>query len=226
MKRAIIIFSAVFLAVIGWYLIWNSMMAEDVARVKATIAHHDARIKTMHRTMTLKAEDVYATGFPFGFRVRVDRPTLSKIWGKESYAVSFDHVELEKQDDAQGRYAVLAPNTLDALYAIEGSAPEKYTVTVNELPGVLVRAQGSSMQCSGLPGSARCEAVSDEAPLISYAAQMPRNVVLDVSLNGKTKQIGFTFMPLNIPVFMTIPAEMSGPLEVFVGMLREAMVYQ
>ncbi len=53
-----------------------------------------------------------------------------------------------------------------------------------------------------------------------------RTLILTVSLNGATKQIGFTFTSLAIPVFMPIPKDATGPLEIFVGMLREAMVYR
>lgn len=226
MRNVAYAFSACVLLVAGWYLIWSHLMAGDVARVKASIDHHYQRIKTAERYVTLKADEVYATGFPFGFRVAVARPTLSQVWGTQSYAISFDHIELEKVGDDDGRYRVIAPSSFDAMYAEEGKAPEKYRVSVNAMPGLLLRAAGSSRECPNLPGTKRCEPVADDAPLNAYAVQLPSNLVLEVSLNGKTQKIGFNFMPINLPIFQTIPDRMSGPLTIFVGMLREALVFK
>ena len=33
-------------------------------------------------------------------------------------------------------------------------------------------------------------------------------------------------MEINVPIFQPIPADMSLPLEIFVGMLREALVFK
>ena len=64
-----------------------------------------------------------------------------------------------------------------------------------------------------------------DAPFITYAAQLPSRLVLNVGLNGKTQKIGFTLIPMGVPVFMQIPANVSYPLQTFVDMLREAMIY-
>jgi hypothetical protein len=226
MRKAIYAISACVLLVAGWYFLWTQMMTADVARVKASIDHHYQRIKTAERYVTLKADDVYATGFPFGFRVAVARPTLSQVWGTQSYAVSFEKIELESTGGDDGRYRVIAPSTFDAMYAEDGKAPEKYRVSVNAMPGLLLRAGGNSRECPNLPGAKRCEPVAEDAPLNAYAVQLPSNLVLDVSLYGRTQKIGFNFMPINLPIFQTIPDRMSGPLTLFVGMLREALVFQ
>lgn len=225
MRKFAAIVAAALLLVAGWYGVWNSMLSADVARVKASIDHHYRAIKEKHPHVTLKADDVYATGFPFGFRIAVDRPTLTQIAGRESFAISIPRVELEKVSDAEGRYRLHAPATFDAMYATEGQAPELYSITVNEVPAMLLRAQADSRACSPLPGAQRCAPVAADAPLITFATQLPKSLVLDVSLNGKSQKIGFSFLPISIPVFMTIPADMNGPLQLFVGMLREAMVY-
>lgn len=237
MRIAIISISVLLSAIAGWYLLWSQLMAGDVARVKASIDYHYQRIKTAERYVTLKADDVYATGFPFGFRVAVARPTLSQVWGRESYAVSFKKIELESMGGDDARYRVITPATFDALYAEEGKAPEKYRVALNKVPGLQLAAQIPSPLGGGL-GWGRNKAMPhpDNAPLPAsplqgeelkyFAVQLPRNLVLEVSLNGKTQQIGFNFMPINLPIFQTIPDRMSGPLTLFVGMLREALVFQ
>lgn len=225
MKKFVVMLSLLLILTAGWFLAWRSMMAPQVAQVKASIDHHYRAIKARTPTATLKADAVYATGFPFGFRVAVDRPTLTQVWGKESYAVSLPRVELSRVDAAQGRYRVTLPATFDAMYATEGAAPEKYSITLNAVPAVLLRAQGDSRACSGLSGAVPCAAVAADAPLISYAAQLPGQLVLEVSLNGSRKQIGFTLPSLGVPVFFAIPDTAAQPLQTFVGMLREAMLF-
>jgi hypothetical protein len=225
MKKTIALISLLLLLVATWFLVWRSIMAPQVAQVRASIDHHYRAIKTQSPTVTLKADEVYATGFPFGFRVAVARPTLTQIWGRESYAVSLPLVVLERTDAAQGRYRAQLPATFDAMYAVEGSAPEHYEITLNAVPAVLLRAQGDSRQCPNLPGARPCAAVADEAPLISFAAQLPRQLVLDVAMGGKSEKIGFTLTPLPVPVFLPIPATAAQPLQTFVGMLREALVF-
>lgn len=184
----------------GWFFLWKSMMSDDVALVEAAVKHHYETIKAATPTATFKVDGIYATGFPFKFRVAVHRPTLTQIWGGESYAVSFEKIELEKTND---RYRVIVPAQLDTMYAKDGNAPERFHITLNEVPALLLRGK-------------------ENGPLTEFAPQLPRKLVLDVELNGQTKQIGFDFMPLNIPVFMPIPADVSRPLQIFVGMLREA----
>lgn len=225
MRRFFVLVGIAGLLIVAWFIAWHSLMAADVARVKASIAYHDTAIKALQPHVTLKADDVQATGFPFGFRILVIRPILSQITGNESFAISLPSVELQKVDTPEGRYRVLAPDTFEAMYAEQGAAPEQYQIRVSPVPAVLLRAQGNSQRCSPLPGAQHCPAVAEDAPLISFAAQLPESLMLDVTLNDKTKHIGFHFTPVNVPIFMTIPADMDRPLQLFVGMLREAMVY-
>lgn len=205
MHRILFVVAVFAIALGAWYFAWRGIMASDVAQVEATIEYHYRAIKEQTPTATFKADGVKATGFPFGFRVLVHRPTLTQVWGKESYAVSFEWMELERKNATD--YRVIAPNTFDAMYAIEGAAPEKYALNASELPSILLRAEG------------------EEDPLLRFAAQMPKKLVLDVSLNGQTKQIGFDFLSVPIPFFTPLPTNVSYPLQIFVGMLREAMVF-
>lgn len=225
MRSFIFIASAILLATAAWFFTWRSLMADDVAQVRASIDHHYQAIKAQNATTTLKADEVYATGFPFGFRVAVARPTLTQVWGRDTYAISLDRVELENVNTAEGRYRVTLPAKFDAMYATSGQAPERYRITLNEVLAVLLRAQADSQRCPNFPGSRPCAATAPTDPLISFAAQLPARLVLDATLNGNTKQIGFNLTPIAVPIFITIPADADQPLQRFVGMLREALVY-
>lgn len=193
------------LLVAAWFGIWHSMVAADVARIKASIDYHYHTIKAAQPHVTFKADDVYATGFPFRFHVAVDRATLSQIIGKESYSVSLPRVELS--GDAKGGYRVLLPLEFDALYAAEGIAPERYQITLHEAPGVVLRAQ------------------KEGAPLTEMVVQLPRLLGFYAALNDKAEAIGFPGLSLPMPLIIPIPADPSRELQLFVGMLREALVY-
>lgn len=226
MRRLVIAVAVVIALTGGWYGIWHSMMSGDVARVQASLEHHNQRIKEHNRYLVLKADKVEAAGFPFAFRVVVTRPTLSMIFNRETYAVSLPEVLMEPVDSGQGRYRVTLPATFDALYAIDGSAPENYKVTISPVPQFALRAAGDSTKCSLLPGGPKCEPVGETAPILTYASEMPKTLTLHMELNGQKRDAAFNMFAFQLPVFREIPKEMDGPLEMFIGILREAMVYK
>ena len=221
MRKAV--YAAVILLLLGgaWFAIWHRMMAGPVAQVEATIAHHHTAIKAITPSATFKADGVHASGFPFAFRVTVERPTLTQIWGDETFAVSVPSLELPRVDTGEGRYRVRMPATFEALYARPGLPPEQFEITPDAMPAILLRAAGDSRACSNLPGARACT-VQPTDPLISFAVQLPASLILKVERNGEAKQIGFRFVPLNLPVFAAIPGDVTRPLQIFVGMLREA----
>ena len=129
-------------------------------------------------------------------------------------------------DAVQGRYRVALPNHIDALYATDGAAPESYTVTMDAVPSLLLRAQGDSRVCSDLPGMGTCAPVTADAPLISYALQLPASITLHMALGGETRDVKFAAPAFNVPLFLPIPAEIDGPLGLAIGVLREALVFK
>ena len=215
----------VLVLIAGWYGAWRWMMSDDVARVRASIDYHNTAIKALDRNIILKADEVSASGFPFHFQVKVKRWTLSAIHTPRTFGVSLPEVTLEPTDSGQGRYRVLLPATFDALYTEDGGVLENYKVTMSSVPQVAVRAQADSNQCSPLPGQAHCKDVAVDAPIITYATEIPATITLHMELNGEAKDAAFQLTPVSIPVFMNIPADVGGSLELFVGVLREALVY-
>lgn len=217
----------IFLVLTGvYYAIWRNALADDVERVKITIAHHNEMYRAKNRWVTLKTDDIYPVGFPFSSRVRVDRPTLTFVWGKETYGVSLPWAELSLRDAESGTYVVTYAPTLEAVYAESGQAPEEYTVTPRQTLAVLVRAHGDSRECSFLPSGQRCKPVSPTDPLITYAVQLPDNLTIDMTLNGRTREAGFQLVSINIPLFRRFPEEADRPVQMLVNILREALVYQ
>lgn len=226
MKKPVLI-GLVLLAVLSvWYLVWRSMLAEDVARVKASIEYQNHQFREKNRWITFKADKVRPSGFPFHARVRIVRPTLTFVWKDETYGASFPWMDLSARDADAGSYEVTYASHLEAVYAKSGQAPEEYKVTPKEPVAVLVRAQGDSRACPNLPGSKPCAAVGAADPLISYAVKIPAIFTITMEKDGATKDATFKLIPVAIPIYQKIPAEMDRPLELFVNILREAMVFQ
>ena len=210
----------------AYYMVWRANLSGDVARVEATIAHHNAEFRKNNRWVTFKADSLSRAGFPFASRVYVKRPTLTFVANDETYGVSLPWVELSLRDSKSGTYTVTYPQSFQALFAKSGLAPEEYTVTLQQPMAVLVRAQGDSRLCSFLPGGQRCAAVGPADPLISFAVQFPETLLVDMALNGRSKTAKFNVIPLDIPIFRLVPKEADHALQLFVGMLREALIFQ
>ena len=226
MKKIIVIILCFSVFSLLWYGVWRLLMADNVAQVDVSIHYQNQQFKTVTPTIVLKAESVEAAGFPLGFRVRVVRPVLSMIDGHETFAISLPSLELARTDATEGRYRVILPARFNALYAKDGAAPENYDVTMDAVPPVMLRAQGDSQQCSTFPGAARCAAVKADTPLISYAVATPKMLTLHMALNGDSRDATFELTPMVVPVFRAIPKTMDRPLQIFVGMLREALVFK
>lgn len=200
------IFGLMLLYAIAW-IAWQQLTYEDVEQMKATVEHHHDVLKESNQKATLKVEKVRASGFPFAVRVALIHPSIAMIAGDETYVVSFSKLEWSKVNDTTYRLVNL-PKELEALYAKSGAAPEKYKVTWNETPEIYLQA------------------VDEKSPLTKFGVKLPRQLTLTAELNGRTRQIGFNNpILLPQPIYQEIPADASRPLALFVGMLREALVY-
>lgn len=207
-----------------WYGAWSAIVAPDVARVKASVAHHYTQLRTANRNVSLEADAVEAAGFPFAFNVRVTRATLSMVDGDETFAVSIPSLTLQTTDSSQGTYRVALPATVEALYAKNGAAPEHYSVTMDRVPKLSLSAKDAKQACGPLAGKP-CEDVAADAPLISYAVGLPSRIVLHMQLGAKSRDAAFDLIAIDVPIYQEIPTSMSSPLQLFVGILREALVF-
>lgn len=229
MRSALTIAGGLLALLLVWFAIWFVMMRPHVARIEASLKYQNEQQKiygAFKPILNIKYDDVYATGFPFRFEVAVVRPTLSMIYVNETYAVSFPQVTLSSSDSALGRYRVNVPATIEAFYAKDGGVPEHYTATARPVPDLLLSAQAADVKCGPLTGKA-CSPVAADAPIVSYAVGLPKAIQLHMVLNGKTRDVHFPIAPVEIklPIFRTIPNDLSTPLEIFVNILREGLVF-
>lgn len=227
MRKLWMMVAVFFVAALLWLAIWHAMMSGDVARVKASIDYHYQHLREVNRTMSLKADAVYATGFPFSFMVAIEGATLSMVEGDETFAVEIPKLTLASSDAALGRYRVNLPATVEALYAKNGAPPEHYIVTPDAMPQLMLSAQNGNQRCGALTG-VRCVPTEKNAPLVSYAVGVPASISLHMQLAGEVRDATFTLSPIAItlPIFQPIPQDMSRSLQLFVGVLREALVFK
>lgn len=216
--------AAAFALILAWFGIWSLLMADDVARVKASIDHHYQQLRSVNRTMSLVADSVAASGFPFAFEITVKRATLSMVDGDETFAISIPALTMKATDSGQGTYRVTLPETIEALYAKNGQAPEQYRVTMNTTPKLNLSAADASKPCGPLMGRA-CADVAADAPLVSFALGLPSSITLHMQLDDKTRDARFELPVIDVPMYQPIPRDMSRPLQLFVGVLREALVF-
>ena len=211
--------------VLAWLGVWSWLMAGDVARVKASIDYQYAKLRTHNHMMSIEADAVFATGFPFAFKVGVTRATLSMVDGDETFAISIPELTLVPMDSGQGSYRVLLPDAVEALYAKAGAAPEHYVVRVDAMPKLLLSAADSKKQCGPMAGTA-CVDVARDAPLISYAVGLEKPITVHMQLGSETRDATFDVPKIPVPIYQEIPADLSRPLQLFVGVLREALVFK
>jgi len=225
MRHILKIIGIIFAITLLWLAVWMGIMRADVAQVKASILHHNEAFRTANPYVNFKADDVHATGFPFAFQVAMVRPTLSMVDGDESFSLSFARVLLTLTDAGQGRYRVELPREVEALYGKNGAAPEHYVVVADVVPQLALSAADSKKPCGPMVGKA-CVDVAADAPIISYAVGFPPSINLTMTLNGENRVANFPLPPIPVPVFQPIPSQVAGGLQLFVGVLREALVFK
>lgn len=211
--------------VIAWFGIWSLIMAPDVARVKASIDYHYQQLRTHSRAMSFEADSVTASGFPFAFNIRVKRATLSMVDGDETFAISIPSLTMTLSDSSQGTYRVHLPNTVEGLYAKNGQPPEHYLATADLLPKLNLSAADATKPCGPLAGR-KCVDVASDAPLISYALGLPGAITVHMQLGSESRDATFDLPAIQVPIYQPIPSDMSRQLQLFVGVLREALVFK
>lgn len=227
--------AAAALVVLVWFGIWSWVISADVARVKISIEYHYQALRANGQAASIRADAVRAEGFPFRFRVAVKGLTLSMIEGESTFAVSIPKLTLAPVNTMSGGYRVRLPSRIEVLYAISGSPPEHYRVTVDALPLLMLSAQAGGSKCGELRGI-RCAAVAADAPLRSFLLKQPlqtdmmlrkpQPIILHMEMNGQSRDASFDFGYPYMQVYQAIPVDISRSLGLFVGVLREALVYK
>lgn len=210
-----------FVSLFVWHRIWLAGMQPHVKRIEETIAHYNQLYKSSTYRATIKAAEVRAAGFPFLKKVIIDQPNLAMVQGGITYAVETECIQLIFEDAKQGRYRAEIINDINALYAEAGKAPEAYVVKVSNMPSLWARVQDTSPRCVGEHCAAKPEKL-----LAELGFELKGDVLLTATLADRSERIGFNAAAIPKPIFMPIPSDVSRPLSLFVGMLREALVFK
>lgn len=210
MKKLLLLILLLLAILGGWYATWRSGMGGHIDRVEATIAQLNQRYKTPRYRATIEYAAIKPSGFPFSRSITITSPRINMIEGRETYSIGLSHATLTYEDETQGRYRLRVSPETQALYAIEGSAPEHYRVSVSGMPGLWLRAG---------------EGEGDVAPLAQIGFQLAAETMLKAQLGDKTRDIAFRQMAFPKPLFIDIPGDIAYPVSIYVGMLREALVF-
>lgn len=204
----------------GWYVKWSASMEPHITRVEQTIDAYNQRFKTSAYRATLKANGIYASGFPFQKTVVIDTPNMAMVWNNETYAIEAEYLKLHFEDKAQGRYSVSMPEEIQALYASPNTAPEAYKVSINTPPSIWLRVKDTRPQCK----TQDCMA-TPEALLSEVGIQPNGTILLSAAMKDRSEQIAFPLQAIPKPYFLALPNDPSRAVSLFVGMLREALVF-
>ena len=207
MKRIVQLLVILLVLAAGWFCLWYSLMADHVTQVEATIAYQNQQFKSATPNMVLKAEKVYATGFPFRMLVAIKRLSWSMVEGKETYLITTDMIEAEPMGG--GEYRLHPTDQYDALYAKDGAAPEHYHVTISDAPEVILRAADDK----------------PDTPMTEYKAFLPSVMGATMELNGKSSRANFPLSQTDFMNYQPIQKNVERPLWLFLGVLREALVF-
>jgi len=220
MKRFLIIAIFALVALGVWYASWRSAMSPHVAFVERNIVEANKRYKTPNYRATIEYKSIRPAGFPFGHSVIIEAPSINMIQANETYSIRTDLLRLTFEDANQRRYKLEVPSIVTALYAVANAAPENYSVDVASAPAVWLRVQGDKPGCRGeqcLP--------SPDALWKEIGIELPPEILLNAHLGKKTRPISFRQQAYPMPIFIPLPENISRPVFLFVGMLREALVY-
>lgn len=187
---------------------WYVESGKVVAQTEQSIVHWRKEFQARQPNIRIQYDDISRAGFPFSPAARIGQPTLSTVSGNESFAVGFETVTLVRI--GAGSYRVETPDSARAVYAVTGEAPEEYLIGWSVAPKLYVRTKTA------------------DAPFAEYGVQLPQSLLLIPTLNGASEKIAFNFSPLLTvrPIYAPIPQEVAYPLQIFVGMLREALVFK
>lgn len=220
MRLALSIACVCLVALAAWYIKWSVSMEPHIARVEHTIDAYNQRFKTNAYRATLKANAIYASGFPFRRTVVIDTPNIAMVWHNETYAIEAQYLKLHFEDVSQGRYSIGLPAEIQALYATPNAVPEAYKVSITTPPSLWLRVKDTPFTCKAAECLAPAEAIFKEVGIQPHGSML-----LSATLNGRNEHISFALQPIPKPYFMALPDDPSRAISVSVSMLREALVF-
>lgn len=213
-SRQIIIASIllVLASVVQWYL----ATSDAKAHVEMSLKHWQQQFKQTNRHFQIRWDGIEIRGAPFTHEVVLINPTFSMISGNVSYALGAR--ELSLIESSAGNYALSFPDKAGrAAYAESGSMPEEYQFAWDNALTVQLFARDANHK------------ISQQEPVSHIIALLPESLILTATLADKRQKISFNYREwqrVAIAQERPIPSDISGSLQIFVGMLREALVFQ
>lgn len=198
------------LILLGLYLRWSGGADEQKAWVLANISHFEQQFTSNTAKVQFQYDSIEVLGFPFSHYVRFYQPALNLRVGAEHFYIALNRMDMMPDGDEQQRYQLEISNEMTVGYKSTGNVQESYRLHVSGLPKLWLQAAEG-------PAPAHWS---------EYGVAFTGSLTLDVTNDQKSEKIGFNPMATPIPIWRKIPAHIHYPAQLFVGMLREAMVYR
>ena len=228
------ILTGIAIMLFGYGVVWYQEASAIRNHVDVSLLKLRQDLKQTNPNMRVQWDDISLAGFPFAPSAIVQAPTLSMVYHGESYSVGFDALHFSPGGIAgvprEGVY-IVAPKTHDmrAMFAQNGSAPEQYHIEWDSPVQLKLLAYNPEMKSQRCVPGQRCLSAPSQAYALSHMrVTLPASLLLLAGHNQVYKPIQFRFNDLQraaVAQERPIPADMTHPLQLFVGMLREAHIF-
>jgi hypothetical protein len=207
---------------------WHLNSAVMLKHVEMSVHQQRELFKHANPNVRIQYNAIERAGFPLTPSVRVLKPTFSVVQGQESYAVGFDEAVLTRVGKTL-HYDVEIIGEAHAVYAVPGHAPEQYVIRLNAQPKVQLvayDAANKAIRCVPMRACAKTGTVAEAFNM--YGMKLPEVLVFTARLGKKSRDIRFD-IPAPLSLLMQekdIPKNIAPALQMAVGVLREALVFQ
>lgn len=218
--RSRLILIATLLMVLGSAVNWYISVRAAYAHIEMSLLHWRQEFKKTNPNTRIQFDGIHFSGFPFATKIVLVNPTLSTIVGNESFAIGFTQAALV-ESGAEGFYTLVVPeNKGRAVYAVNGSAPEEYRVSWDNAVQIMFTAYDKT--------GAKPRLVNT-VPISDIRLILPEKLQLTAQLGTKSQLIRFDYPEIQrraIGMERSVPADVTPLLQLSLGVLREALVFQ
>lgn len=210
------LFGFVVITILGtfaYYLKWSGGAEEHRKQILKNLEHYEQVFTTPTAKLSFDYAAAKLDGFPFAKRVKLYQPSVTVQVGKEYYYIAANSIVFIPQGENRNRYQLEVSHDMSSSYKADNIEQENYRLYISGMPKIWLQTER---------GRSADDLIWNEFG----TAFETRTLVIDVSYGDKSEKIGFTPIPTTAPIWSKIPSFTHYPIQLFVGMLREAMIYR
>ena len=218
--RSRLVVIATLLMLLGSAINWYISVQKAHAHIEMSLLHWRQEFKKTNPNTRIQFDGMHFSGFPLSTKIVLVNPALSTIVGNESFAIGFTEAALV-ESGAEGFYTLVVPeNKGRAVYAVNGSAPEEYRVSWDNTVQIMFTAYDKTGVKPRLVNT---------LPISDIRLILPEKLLLTAQLGTKSQPIRFDYPEIQrraIGMERAVPADVTPLLQLSLGVLREALVFQ